>query len=204
MLNTRFYFQNIYPDVPDQNDPAQQVTSTTPYYHDITVENLTATNCNYGGIIIGLPETPMTKILLSNVKIFANTGLRIRDASIDTNNVNVHVNSGSPYLFEVDGVFTGIESGQNNIVFEIFKLFQNYPNPFNPTTIISYQLPQNNFVTLDIYDVSGRKVMNLVNEQQKAGNHALTLNASNLSSGVYFYRIESGSYKETKKFVLIK
>ncbi len=85
-----------------------------------------------------------------------------------------------------------------------FLLNQNYPNPFNPSTIISYQLPTNGFVTLELFDILGRQVKTLVNERQTAGTHSVTFNASNLSSGVYFYRLTAGSYVQTKKLMLIK
>ena len=85
-----------------------------------------------------------------------------------------------------------------------FLLFQNYPNPFNPTTVISYQLPTNDFMRLEIYDVLGRKIKTLVSERQSAGAHSVTFNAGGLSSGVYFYRLTAGSFVETKKLMLIK
>jgi hypothetical protein len=85
-----------------------------------------------------------------------------------------------------------------------FLLFQNYPDPFNPSTIISYQLPRNTFVTLEVYDALGRKVKRLVDELQNAGTHSVTFNASSLSSGVYFYRLTAGSFVNTKKLMLIK
>jgi hypothetical protein len=85
-----------------------------------------------------------------------------------------------------------------------FMLSQNYPNPFNPSSIINYQLPINTFVTLDIYDMLGKKVKTLIDEYQTAGNHSVLINGSNLSSGVYFYRITAGRFIETKKLILIK
>lgn len=85
-----------------------------------------------------------------------------------------------------------------------FSLEQNYPNPFNPSSVIGYQLPSNSFVVLKIYDVLGREIKILVNERQKAGSHSVTFSASNLSSGVYFYRIEAGTFHDTKKLLLLK
>jgi hypothetical protein len=85
-----------------------------------------------------------------------------------------------------------------------FALMQNYPNPFNPSTVIAYQLPVVSTVTLKIYDMLGREVKTLVNDRQAPGLHSVTFNAINLASGVYLYRLQAGSYTETKRFVLLK
>ncbi len=96
----------------------------------------------------------------------------------------------------------GVKDKGNKI--NSFELVQNFPNPFNPTTIISYQLPANTLVTLKVYDVLGRFVNTLVEDRQTAGTHSVTFNASNLSSGVYFYRLTAGSNVQTKKLMLLK
>jgi hypothetical protein len=85
-----------------------------------------------------------------------------------------------------------------------YELFQNYPNPFNPKTIINFELPKYNFVTLKIYDALGREVSTLVNEQLKAGTYQVDWDGSSYTSGIYFYRFTSGNFAETKKMVLIK
>jgi photosystem II stability/assembly factor-like uncharacterized protein len=85
-----------------------------------------------------------------------------------------------------------------------FELSQNYPNPFNPTTVISYQLPVNSLVTLRVYNVIGQQVAELVNEVKQAGIHTVEFDASNLSSGVYMYKIQSGNFVQTKKMMLVK
>jgi len=85
-----------------------------------------------------------------------------------------------------------------------FALEQNYPNPFNPTTTISYQLPVASQVSLKVYDVLGREVMTLVNGKQEAGVYNLSLNGATLSSGIYFYRLQSGNFVQTKKMMLVK
>ncbi|MFA6470061.1 MAG: T9SS type A sorting domain-containing protein [Bacteroidota bacterium] len=85
-----------------------------------------------------------------------------------------------------------------------YQLDQNYPNPFNPSTVISYQLPINNHVTLKVYDAIGREVATLVNEVKEAGNYSATFNASKLSSGMYFARLQSGHKVQLKKMLLVK
>jgi len=85
-----------------------------------------------------------------------------------------------------------------------FVVFQNYPNPFNPSTVISYQLPKAGSVSVKVFDVMGRMVTELVNQNQTAGLHTVNFNAANLSSGVYYYTVKSGSYTDTKKLLLMK
>jgi hypothetical protein len=85
-----------------------------------------------------------------------------------------------------------------------FKLAQNYPNPFNPSTVISYQIPISNHVTLKIYDMMGREVTTLVSDVQQAGSYDITWNANGVPSGVYYCRLISGSFIDTKKLVLLK
>jgi len=93
-----------------------------------------------------------------------------------------------------------------------FLLSQNYPNPFNPSTVISYQLPVIGFVTLKVYDILGREVTTLVDEEKPAGEYEVEFNASNLTSrqgsaltsGIYFYQLKAGDFIETRKMVLLK
>jgi len=87
---------------------------------------------------------------------------------------------------------------------KFFTLSQSYPNPFNPTTTIEYALPEASHVTLDVYDILGREVEALVNEQQQAGYHSIIWNASDQTSGMYFYKIQAGDFTETKKMLLLK
>ena len=89
-------------------------------------------------------------------------------------------------------------------VAETFGLGQNYPNPFNPSTVISYSIPNDGHVTLKVYDDLGRVVATLVDQNQNVGSHSVTFDASHLASGIYFYRLVSGTYVSMKKMLLMK
>ncbi len=87
---------------------------------------------------------------------------------------------------------------------ENFSLEQNYPNPFNPSTKIKYSIPTSEFVTLKVYDVLGNEVATLLNEDKPAGSYSVEINAANLSSGIYFYRMQTKNSIETKKMILLR
>lgn len=97
----------------------------------------------------------------------------------------------------------GVEPVNSHVPSE-FKLEQNYPNPFNPQTNINFSLPKNSFVKLKVYSTTGKMVAELVNENKQAGNYSITFDSSDLSSGVYFYSLESDNFRETKSMMLIK
>ncbi|MBK8551286.1 MAG: T9SS type A sorting domain-containing protein [Ignavibacteria bacterium] len=119
------------------------------------------------------------------------------------------------YLFGTtyyNGVFRSTNStltslsSQVNSSPEGFRLEQNYPNPFNPGTVIRYSIPENSFVTLKIYDVLGHEVATLVNENQNRGtyNYQLSIVNYQLSSGIYFYKLETDNFTETRRMILVK
>jgi hypothetical protein len=85
-----------------------------------------------------------------------------------------------------------------------YKLEQNYPNPFNPTTKINFSVPKSGFVNLKIYDITGKEIANLVNEKLESGVYSYEFNASNISSGIYFYSLKTDNFVSTKKMVLVK
>ncbi len=90
------------------------------------------------------------------------------------------------------------------MLFRSFNLSQNYPNPFNPSTTIHYSIPEQSTVTLEIFDVLGRRVKVLVREHKNAGNYKIEFRSQNLSSGIYFYRIKAGDFIDTKKMILLR
>ncbi len=101
------------------------------------------------------------------------------------------------------GIITGITPIKSQIP-ENYSLSQNYPNPFNPVTKINFALPKSGLVSLRVYDVLGREIATLVNEVKNAGVYSVDFNASNLTSGTYFYRLESNGFVGTKKMLMIK
>jgi hypothetical protein len=125
-----------------------------------------------------------------------------------TRNIKSVISSWSDsVLVTISGV-SGIKN--DNIKINKYSLEQNYPNPFNPSTVISWQLSSGSFVRLKIYDILGNEVASLVNEYQNAGTHSIIFNTQqtasgkHLSSGIYFYRLQAGSYTAVKKLVLLK
>ena len=89
-------------------------------------------------------------------------------------------------------------------VIHTFSLSNNYPNPFNPTTTIKYQIPKTNLVILKVYDVLGKEVVTLVNEEKPMGKYEVKFEAKGLPSGIYFFRIQAGDFQQVKKMVLMK
>lgn len=101
-----------------------------------------------------------------------------------------------------NGTITNVRTSAS--VPDKFELYQNYPNPFNPSTVISYSLPVNSWVTLKVYNLLGQEVATLVNEKKEAGRYDVEFNGSKLTSGVYFYRLQTETFTETKKLLLLK
>ena len=126
----------------------------------------------------------------------------------DTNNNPILINRTERFAF--GSVPFGLKRISNTIPKE-FILYQNYPNPFNPVTTIKFEIPQatsgmksNTVVKLEVYDVLGRLVKTLVNENEQSGIYTVQFDASNLSSGIYFYRLTSGNYYAARKMIVLK
>ena len=113
---------------------------------------------------------------------------------------------GGPGGVGMSGVITveNPTSVNNDITIETFELSQNYPNPFNPTTIITYSIPKDELVTLIVYNVLGNEVTTLVNEEKPIGNYEVAFNATNLPSGIYFYKLQTPNFNQSKKMILLK
>jgi len=118
-------------------------------------------------------------------------------------------NHSSQELFRLKQIDTDGNASYSNVLSvnlqpEKISLFQNYPNPFNPETSISYQLASNSFVSLIIYDLLGKEIKTLVNKNKEAGNYTVDFDATNLPSGIYFYKLTAGKFSETKKMTVLK
>jgi hypothetical protein len=100
-------------------------------------------------------------------------------------------------------MITAVKNKQNTLPAS-FSLQQNYPNPFNPSTTIQYSVPKTSLVTIKVYDILGREVTTLVNVQKSPGNYSVQFSAARYASGIYFYRMQSGTFSETKKLLLLK
>ncbi|MEO8398990.1 MAG: T9SS type A sorting domain-containing protein [Ignavibacteriaceae bacterium] len=126
-------------------------------------------------------------------------------ANVSVGDTNASGNVSIDYI-EITSVTgpTGVEEEANNSSPNNFVLEQNYPNPFNPSTNISYKLSSGGNVSLKIYNILGNEVETLVDEYQSAGNHSVKFEPKNLSSGIYFYKLVTGSFSEIKKMTLLK
>lgn len=124
---------------------------------------------------------------------------------------NLYIAGGESWTNNIDYVYlvrythslTGVSNISNEIP-EGFSLKQNYPNPFNPVTNINFSIPKSGFVKITVFDITGKEVAKLVNEQLSAGTYNADFNASSLSSGAYFYRLETEGFTDIKKMILVK
>lgn len=105
--------------------------------------------------------------------------------------------------FDMNNMAVGVDDELAGLPSE-FNLFQNYPNPFNPSTLIRYRIPTESNVSIKVYDALGNLITELVNEEQSAGSYRVEFNAEKLASGIYFYRIQAGSFVQTKKMILVR
>jgi len=105
-------------------------------------------------------------------------------------------------IFKKNGTSTAVQGGGETP--RAFQLYQNYPNPFNPSTTIGFDVAQNTFTTLKVYNLLGQEVATLVNEQMKPGTYEVKWNASLQSSGLYFYQLRTDGLTESKRMLFLK
>jgi hypothetical protein len=176
----------IYRSAGKYNAPSSLICSAGPDVRSY-VDTLVAAGASYFYYILSVGDPG------------ENTGSAMTPAG-------VALTSNRMYTQTVDGaqlVTTGIGPVVSGIPANTV-LWQNYPNPFNPSTTISYALPQRSHVTLSIFNTLGQKVATFIDGEVEAGYHTLQFDGSNLASGVYFYRLQAGSFVDTKKFLLMR
>jgi hypothetical protein len=146
---------------------------------------------------------------LAGVSLSDAIGVTAYDKSFSAANengttiVNDNMTNGNESWFSLASTVTGITEKGNKLPGE-YQLSQNYPNPFNPTTTIHYSIMKEGYVALSVYNAIGSKVATIVNGYKPAGSYTVQFNGSNLASGIYLYRLESGNYSSAKKFILMK
>ena len=211
MTNVRYpiFFTAYYSGIPSQSvDTLYPITSTTPNFHDITVKNVTSTNSasnSVAGIIVGVPEQPFTNIYLNNVQLTAYKGIEIRSATVNITDTSlISVKSGYKLIREINSSILTDIAETVTAKPESFNLNQNYPNPFNPATRITYRLPNDGAVQLDVFSVSGELVTTLVSGHQNAGNYSVDFSEKSLPSGMYMYRLSFNNQSIVKKMLLLK
>lgn len=139
-------------------------------------------------------------VLPLNDKVKVSIWNKVDGTILYSNNELIPLNSGAIIIHKPFFAKEGNES----VSLEGYELKQNYPNPFNPSTIIEYQIPNNELVILKVYDILGREVATIVNEEQVAGSHQIEFNAAGYSSGIYFFTLITGNVFEKRKMTLIK
>ncbi|MCU0372053.1 MAG: T9SS type A sorting domain-containing protein, partial [Ignavibacteria bacterium] len=175
----------------------QYITLTTPFYYDgannLLVE-VCFNNSSYtsNSTVFGTPASGMTYHQHSDLS--SGDGCQIATGSLQATRPNVC------FVYQT-GTGTGNTAGT---LPSKFDLSQNYPNPFNPVTKINYAVPVKGFVTIKIYNILGKEVASLVSDTKEPGYYSVDFNASTLSSGVYYYKLESGTFSDVKKMMLIK
>jgi len=152
----------------------------------------------------------------SNIHSYRDKSYKVNTQGIGNRTVKLRVTektnfNGAYYLADIfnDDAILGKRNSEElsftgKEVVASYDLFQNYPNPFNPTTIISYQIPKEGFVTLKVYDLLGNEIKTLVNEYKNTGRYEMNFFASDLASGVYIYKIRVNDFVASKKLVLLK
>lgn len=219
-------------DIPLEWTPGVTLTDVTfterVNYFDAKLANIKEAD---NQVLIGLiamvyERKPALSKAVAGDPTVANLTFRIDDLSLEsfeispfTQDVPSHElnlvyndwSDGTPVVSTISPEFTGgtISWAAQKAVPDAFEVGQNYPNPFNPSTEIAYALPEGANVNVEVYNILGQRVKTLINEFQDAGNYTVTWNGddeygSTVASGVYFYRVTAGQYKDIKKMVMMK
>lgn len=135
---------------------------------------------------------------------YSPSNYSIRSVFFPTESIGWAVGGCATILKTTTGGVTFVEDEQTETFPGTYYLSQNYPNPFNPFTVIRFFIPMASQVRISIYNILGEEIMKLVDEQKPAGTYEVEFNGKGLTSGVYFYKLSSGSFVNTKKMLLLK
>ncbi len=201
-IKTNYFYNNcVFSE--DVNSPAVFLRG---YY--LTIEQFNNYNSPYDIAIDNFQKNPLIETL-DSLNFYLTENSPCIDGGVD---VGLMFDYYGNEIFSGNAPDVGIHEyssetsmfSEKNSVTDKFMLHQNYPNPFNPTTQIKYQILNNSFINLSVYNSLGQQVTKLVNEYQTSGRHSVQFDAAGLPSGVYFYRIESGSSSKVSKMLLLK
>ena len=211
--------------IKDNRLPPEGFTSNGPYYDSTRVEGLALQDPNFNGgsnnegsgidtITYRLSNLAGSNVYAVNIKMLYQTTtprfiedlFQYNTPEVNTFKTYYDAADKSPVLIDSLQLVISVTGVENEFSGSIdsYNLFDAFPNPFNSSTIISYQIPKTGFVTLNIYNAVGKEVVTLLNKTIQSGNHKILFDAAELPSGIYFYRLEAGSFVETKKMVLMK
>ena len=181
----------------DIKAPMTQPNSTKSWTFKVMSKSGGAINLSWNEINSRIPESIKQnyRFILSGTTIPASINM----LNILTNEFTAV--AGQTYSFIINANPTSINDVANNFSFE---LSQNYPNPFNPSTQIQFQLAEKGVVSIRVYDILGNLVSEVLNEERESGSHSISFDASNLSSGIYFYKLQSGKFIQTRKMTLLR
>lgn len=229
LLSNEVPFSNLSVGIGDSYD-----TTTVSAYHQFTVVNsgnaltqnftLFKVNSTISGRVTVEGSSPGSPISVfgytadsANVQTSTDAnGYYVLHVTDQVYNYNIYLgNFPSGYVFPNPVAHPGDTNVNINLTLtdvklvdsgipKTFALSQNYPNPFNPSTKIEYEIPKTSFVHLTVYNVIGQQVAELVNNEQSPGKYSVTFNGANVSSGIYFYRLQTGSFVKTNKMILLK
>ena len=209
---------NYFRTLPSKASNDQRLLLSYLYLKDNEIDSAKAVN---NSLIASNPNTSLAaRAMLNNFYIALYNENNVSSASALLSQIQSQSNLINPMellsaqnALKTNGISANIlpskqnhQADKNSDVPKTYALSQNYPNPFNPTTIINYQIPNNNYVTLKVYDILGNVVKTLVDGYKTQGSYSINFNASSagLASGVYFYQLRAGSFTATKKLLLLK
>ncbi len=187
-----------YPGENDPTDSTRKFNGDTLYYNYGTLDLIDDGWLGYD--INGIPGQSGSSLIYTNNKEYYSFGTQVW--SNNSRHTRITPEIFNDFKSIIDNSVANV--AEDKKIVTDYYLSEAYPNPFNPSTRINYTIPTSGLVILKVFDVLGREVQTLVNEAQTKGKHEITFNANGLSSGIYFYRLESGGFIFTKKMILLR